>query len=40
LSGFGSTSNVRFFWFCSPVGGVGKPEACPCRPQGLAAERI
>ena len=33
LSGFGSTSNVRFFWFCSPVGGVGKPEACPCRPQ-------
>jgi hypothetical protein len=39
LSGFGSTSYVRFFWFCSPVGGVGKPEACPCRPQGFAAER-
>jgi molecular chaperone IbpA len=33
LSGFGSASNVRFFWFCSAVGGVGKPEACPCRPQ-------
>jgi hypothetical protein len=33
LSGFGSTSNVRFFWFCSPVGGVGKLEACACRPQ-------
>src|SRR5271168_680994 len=33
LSGFGSTSNVRFFWFCSAAGGVGKPEACPCRPQ-------
>src|SRR5882757_5518394 len=33
LSGFGSTTYVRYFWFCSPVGGVGKPEACPCRPQ-------
>jgi hypothetical protein len=26
--------------FVRLVGGVGKPEACPCRPQGLAAERI
>ena len=26
--------------FVLPVGGVGKPEACPCRPQGRAAERI
>jgi hypothetical protein len=33
LSGFGSRSYVRFFWFFSSVGGVGKPEACPCRPQ-------
>jgi hypothetical protein len=40
LSGFSSTSSVRFFWFCSAVGGVGKPEACPCRPQRFAAERI
>jgi hypothetical protein len=40
LSGFGSALFVRFVWFCSPVGGVGKPEACPCRPQGFAAERI
>src|ERR1700760_3793876 len=34
LSGFGSTWFVRFFWFCS-CGRVGKPEACPCRPQGF-----
>src|SRR5258708_29390018 len=33
LSGFGSTTYVRYLWFCSPVSGVGKPEACPCRPQ-------
>ena len=29
----GSASNVRCFCFCSAVGGVGKPQACPCRPQ-------
>jgi hypothetical protein len=40
LSGFGSASNVRFFWFCSPVGGVGKPGLVHAVHRGFAAERI
>ena len=33
LSGFGSTSNVRYFWFCSPVGLVGNAAALSTFPQ-------